>query len=535
MTQPQTSPRAVIYAAKSTEDKHGSIPTQIEDCRAMAARNDWTVIDSPFSDEAFSAYHGNRGPGLAAAKQAALDNAPCVLVAQDADRFARGAGDSIGAADHLGELFFTLRRQGVELWTVRSGKLDPIRAALEGERANDETERKAQAVTAGIKRVKAKGRPFGGVPLGYKVENRIVDGDVVTARTVDPKGKAIVEAIFNALDQPIPAGTVARQMNALGHRTIRGGDFNGKTVLQIAKNADYTGVGPYEQIVDLDLWTRVNDKLARPDQAAVQARKGGRQPIADFMLRRLAFCLECGRPMYAMTRRSGSKRDGPLYRTYQCQGRCGSRGTCDSMPVPAELAEQAILNHLSLFVGDLDQWITERLTDRSGAQAGLQTALDARKAALAILDRQREQRMAELPEVAFNPIALEVIERIDAQRDSSREEIADAEAALGEWTGTLDSDAVLDFYTGIVDLVQGRIAKARGIDEVNAALHDSLAGVWLRFDGEALRAEVRLRPSGDQDLDGVALRLFHSPEVGGAEIIDQVEVAQLPTSGPRSR
>lgn len=29
---------AVIYAAKSTEDKHGSIPTQFQDCRQLAAR-----------------------------------------------------------------------------------------------------------------------------------------------------------------------------------------------------------------------------------------------------------------------------------------------------------------------------------------------------------------------------------------------------------------------------------------------------------------------------------------------------------------
>ncbi len=32
---------AVIYAAKSTEDKHGSIPTQLEDCRALAERHGW--------------------------------------------------------------------------------------------------------------------------------------------------------------------------------------------------------------------------------------------------------------------------------------------------------------------------------------------------------------------------------------------------------------------------------------------------------------------------------------------------------------
>jgi hypothetical protein len=29
---------AVVYAAKSTEDKHGSIPTQLEDGRRRAAR-----------------------------------------------------------------------------------------------------------------------------------------------------------------------------------------------------------------------------------------------------------------------------------------------------------------------------------------------------------------------------------------------------------------------------------------------------------------------------------------------------------------
>jgi hypothetical protein len=36
---------AVIYAAKSTEDRMGSIETQLEDCRRMAEREGWTVID----------------------------------------------------------------------------------------------------------------------------------------------------------------------------------------------------------------------------------------------------------------------------------------------------------------------------------------------------------------------------------------------------------------------------------------------------------------------------------------------------------
>src|SRR4029077_16151196 len=136
----------------------------------MAGREGWEIVGE-YRDEAFSAYHGNRGPGLEQAKQAAVaasaQHGQCILVAQDSDRFARGAGDAPGAADHLGELFFAMRRQGVELWSVRSGKLDSIRAVLEGERAHDETERKAESVSKGIQRVKAKGKAWGPIPTGY--------------------------------------------------------------------------------------------------------------------------------------------------------------------------------------------------------------------------------------------------------------------------------------------------------------------------------------------------------------------------------
>src|SRR4051794_5540825 len=104
---------AVLYAAKSTEDKRGSIPTQLADCRTLAERQGWEVVDD-FHDEKFSAYSGNRGPGLERAKALAIatakEHGSCVLVAQDADRFARGAGDAPGASDHLTEIFFAMRR-----------------------------------------------------------------------------------------------------------------------------------------------------------------------------------------------------------------------------------------------------------------------------------------------------------------------------------------------------------------------------------------------------------------------------------------
>jgi len=84
----------VIYGAKSTTDKHASIPEQITEAMAMAAEQGWTVVGT-FSDEGFSAYSGNRGPGLEAAKRRAAEAAAenrttAMLLAQAHDRFARG-------------------------------------------------------------------------------------------------------------------------------------------------------------------------------------------------------------------------------------------------------------------------------------------------------------------------------------------------------------------------------------------------------------------------------------------------------------
>jgi DNA invertase Pin-like site-specific DNA recombinase len=98
----QNSPRdlaAVIYAAKSTEDKHGSITTQIADCEALAARDGITVVGT-YSDEAVSAYKRDRGPGLAAALEHA-ERDGCALVVQHSDRLARGDGKQ---ARHLVEI-----------------------------------------------------------------------------------------------------------------------------------------------------------------------------------------------------------------------------------------------------------------------------------------------------------------------------------------------------------------------------------------------------------------------------------------------
>jgi hypothetical protein len=104
--------------------------------------------------------------------------------------------------------------------------------------------------------------------------------------------------------------------------------------------------------------------------------------------------------------------------------------------------------------------------------------------------------------------ALEPVARLDAERQAQEQRIADADAHLGEWTAKVSADGVLDFYARIRDLVKGRVAQAEGIAEINAALHDSLMGVWMSYDGDALSAGIKVRPSGVPAYDAAVAELF---------------------------
>lgn len=169
---------AVIYAAKSTQDKHKSIPKQLQDGRKKAAEEGWEVIGE-FHDESFSAYSGNRGPGLKAATDLACEAAAdrgttCMLVAQHSDRFARGAGDRPGASDSLVEIWSRLRRLDVHLRSYQNDSMmgDVVLVAVASKQAYEESQRKSAAVQDGLwRRRHERGRAQGGKRrFGYRFE-----------------------------------------------------------------------------------------------------------------------------------------------------------------------------------------------------------------------------------------------------------------------------------------------------------------------------------------------------------------------------
>jgi hypothetical protein len=70
-------------------------------------------------------------------------------------------------------------------------------------------------------------------------------------------------------------------------------------VRRVVLNEDYTGTTGYPALIEPDRWHRIVEGLARMDPVAVQARKGGRRPAEDYLLRGVAFCGLCGQALHA--------------------------------------------------------------------------------------------------------------------------------------------------------------------------------------------------------------------------------------------
>ena len=351
---------AVIYLAKSTTDFHGSLDTQLADCQKLCSRDGLTVVGE-FQDEGHSAYSGNRGPDLAAAKQcavtAATEHGRCDLVVQHSDRIARGDGIT---ADHLGELFFWSRRNNIRLrsWQDDTNFDDISRAVSIGERNYEDSRRKSLAVRSGMQRRAEKGKANGGpAPYGY----RYADGDLVVARA-----EAVIAAMIYALAASgMSQHKIQRRLNAEGIPVRNGKCWYQGTIAKILSNPIYMGSirfhgeelpGTHEPLVSIEVWEEV--ARLRAMRARTKGRGRGRNSVGGHLLQHgLARCGVCGDGEEALIPRSIRPRSktGKPYAVYICHKRIRDGvAACSLPPVPREHLDLSITRHLSGLVFDVD-------------------------------------------------------------------------------------------------------------------------------------------------------------------------------------
>jgi DNA invertase Pin-like site-specific DNA recombinase len=358
MSTPSTpGASAILYGAKSTQDRRRSLKTQLEDAREFAEDNDWTVV-AEYKDEGFSAYSGNRGPDLRLAEQhaarvAAETGQPCMIVAQAADRFARGAGDAPGASEHLVEVWARWRRQDVWMRTVEDDEYmhSAERVAARGELANMESKRKSRSVTKGMKRRRTGDaaddglpRHTGGAVFGYRrdeakglVPDPITGPTVVRIFSMAAAHQSVVgiattlQAEYEATGAPKPLRSTAWRQGSISHllksRTALGeipGDDPAKRARKHAPEVWIKAAHDPLPGMSEDLWRAAQDAVAQ--RAKKPGAGGGRRSKAGHLLVKGALRhAVCGE---AMTPISNTNAKGEVTSAvYICSG--AKEGRCD--------------------------------------------------------------------------------------------------------------------------------------------------------------------------------------------------------------
>ena len=454
----------VLYAAKSTEDTHGSIPTQLQDGRAMAEREGWAVVGE-FQDEGFSAYSGNRGPGLKAARELAAE-VKGVLVAQHSDRLARGAGDAPEAADHFVEVVIWANRHEVVIRTVQDDFFQDPRtnisqAANTGQRNTEDSRRKSEAVKSAKDRQMAAGTKLGGPPPeGLLLVVERDDQDRVRARRYerDPERAPIIERVFELSEEGHGDATIARTLNADGLRSKAGKAWTRRSVQDKLLNQHYAGravrkgrgskqeyrllekpevvqATNIEPLIDPDRYDRIIAMREGRDRVKARGkdglRKGERgQKTERYALSRLAVCDRCGEPMYAQTSTYKRKtKGGTKARKYVCANYHNSTGVCDQPRLDAEKIDDAVIGYLDGLFLDYEAFVEEL----SSAADKQRTALDsAVGAALSEIDKADGRagkieadyiRRIEAGEDAAADVAARALDRVHLDRARAEQKV----------------------------------------------------------------------------------------------------------------
>jgi site-specific DNA recombinase len=475
-------PLAILYAAKSTTDEHGSIPDQIDRCREYAAAQGWEVNEPPERDEAASGYTGSRGPGLvhAKARAAALAqeaNDPrepsareVVLLVFATDRLARGDGRT---AAHLVEHVLDGLKAGYRIESVTEnlgGEMALVFASLYGERAHADSKAKSEHTKRGIQKMVREGRWHGPAPYGYRAEGRHEERHLV----VDEPAAAIVRRVF---DQYVTTGAgtglIAFDLDADGVPPPRAKRWDRSTVANLLDQPAYIGrvkvngetyPGQHEAIVDEGVWLRA--------QAQRQARKpgtthAGRPPLGTHLLTGgLLRCGECGGAMSPRSPRGRQAR-------YECatRNRSGGSTLCLMKGVLRKDVDEPLLAYLEGVVFDLDatrEVIAEEHARRSSENATLiaQAERAVTEADVALTRIRADYVAGAITAKQWQGFEAELTET----RDAATRELEQLTANRPPEVLCLVDDEVTARLAALREAVAGEVTGAEGLAAVRQAL-----------------------------------------------------------------
>ncbi len=466
-------PAAVLYAAKSTEDKKGSIPDQLKKGRQEAEGEGWEVVGE-HQDEAKSAYKQSRGSGLAAAMKQAEEFSQAgretYLVVEHSDRLARG--DAKQAA-HLVEYAIWAIKAEVKIRSLLDQQTfgGLLYTVVTGDQNHAESAKKSEKVRAGMKRRAERGEFSGPRPFGYDFPK---GGDGLKP---NPKEAKVVKRIYREYVAGRSLSEIARELEAdhVPTATKNGKYWRQSTISGILSNPVHIGKityrgevvcekGVHEAIIDAETFQRAATLLE-----ARSSRTKGRPPKGAHLFRDgLLRCESCDSAMVPRTRDS--------YELYYCDGRGKLGKEFCSMPTHRRRdVDEAVLSYFERVALDIEatkQALAES-RDRNLAQSRAALAEAEKEVADLTTHRARIERdyaSDELPAHLYAKEDAKLNETLPAA-EAEVERLRQRAEEVENWTDLKDAEAdTLRRLTEIRKAIAGEIQDAEGIDAVRAAL-----------------------------------------------------------------
>ena len=490
----------IAYASKSSKDPNDSVGSQLGSImEGIEREGDRLLYAKPFSESSQSGYSKDRGPELAAAIETAVtaanEHGGAELWVFNSNRLGRGSGRK-NEARSVQEVFTFCRRNGVTLRSIQDDAYvqDEAMIGMASKMSHKYSEDLSAFVKNGLRKTFARGEWTGGpTPDGFVALRSVTDTGNRSVRIAqDPDRAPVFRQMMDLALENHGDPTIARKLNAAGHRKPSGCTFKRRDVQNALTNPTYAGAvvwhrgwkdGSQEvnwnaQHAAEAIWTRDEFERVQALRASRDRGRGGRptggKNHSTYLLSGLAVC-GCGERMRAVTC-PYVRVDGTKARRYRCDNHTSNGGTCPAPPIDADVLDRGIREHLDTFLIDAESYL-ESLN--RGHRDGRETK--EREVQAAVADLQKfDGRVARLesdylarldsdPEKA--EALLDMLASQRARRATAGDRVAALEAELASLAAAAPMDEGLDYY-----------------NSERLALRNALAALDVREQNERLRA-----------------------------------------------
>ncbi len=332
---------AVIYARySSSNQREESIEQQVNQCKAYADRNGYTVI-AVYADYAISGKDDNNRPQFQRMLQDAKNGSFDYVISWKSSRIGRNMLQAMSNEQYLSSV-------GVRCLYVEEDFDDTAagRFALRNMMNVNQfyIENMAEDIRRGLMDNASKCMVNTRPPYGYKKGE---DGKFA----IREEQAEIVQEIFSKVIDGWNYIDIANDLNRRGLKTVLGNPWNKGSFHSMLRNEMYYGVYLYSDvrieggvpaIISKDVFQEVQRILDR------KRRSGGKNnDAADYLLTGKLFCGHCGEPMVGV---SGTGRHGETHYYYRCQGRYKKKNGCEKKNVQRDMIEKLVVDYTKDFI-----------------------------------------------------------------------------------------------------------------------------------------------------------------------------------------